>query len=472
MHSELCGLPIEKLAPLLARKKVSPVEVLEAVLERIERSQPILNAYLTVTAEAARGDAARAEREITKGRYRGPLHGIPISLKDNIWTRGVRTTAGSKVLADFIPEQDATVARRLRRAGAILVGKTNLHEFAFGFTTNNPHYGPTRNPWDVERIPGGSSGGSAAAVAAGLCAASVGTDTGGSVRVPAALCGIIGLKPTYGRVSCHGTVPLAKSLDHVGVLARKVADVAILLGAIAGRDPLDLTTADAPVPDYQHRLRQRPRKLRLGWPREHFRERLDGEVRRALEAARRSFEQMGARVEEVRLPHVHQTPEAGASMAYAEALAVHQALGYYPARIADYSPELRALLEAGTKVRAVDYLLAFETQKAARADFEAAFERVDAILAPTVPVPAPHIGEESVVLDGKRETLRSAFLRLNRPANLTGLPAISIPCGFTRGALPIGLQIIGRAFDEAGLLRIALAYEEANEWSERRPPGI
>jgi len=472
MHTELCGLPIEKLAHLLAKKKASPVEVLEAILQHIERSQPILNAYLTVTAEAARRDAARAEREITRGRYRGPLHGIPISLKDNIWTRGVRTTAGSKVLADFIPEQDATVARRLRRAGAILVGKTNLHEFAFGFTTNNPHYGPTRNPWDVARIPGGSSGGSAAAVAAGLCAASIGTDTGGSVRVPAALCGIIGLKPTYGRVSCHGVVPLAKSLDHVGVLARKVADVAIVLGAIAGRDPLDPTTANAPVPDYQHGLRQRRRKLRLGWPREHFRERLDGEVRRALEAARGSFEQRGAQVEEVRLPHVHQTPEASALIAHAEALAAHQAAGYYPARISDYSPELRALLEAGNKVRAVDYLLGFQTQKAARADFEAAFERVDAILAPTVPVPAPHIGEESVVLDGKRETLRSAFLRLNRPANLTGLPAISIPCGFTRGGLPIGLQIIGPAFDEAELLRIAFAYEDANGWSERRPPGI
>jgi aspartyl-tRNA(Asn)/glutamyl-tRNA(Gln) amidotransferase subunit A len=318
IHTELCGLPIEKLAPLLARKKVSPVEVLEAILQRIERLQPILNAYLTVTAEAARRDAARAEREITKGRYRGPLHGIPIALKDNISTRG------------------------------------------------------------VERIPGGSSGGSAAGVAAGLCAASIGTDTGGSIRVPAALCGTVGLKPSYGRVSCHGVVPLAKSLDHVGVLARKVADVAILLGAIAGHDPLDPTTANTPVPDYQHWLRQRRRKLRLGWPREHFWERLDGEVQHALEAARRSFEQMGARVEEVSLPHAQQTPEASASIAHAEALAAHQAAGYYPARMADYSPELRTLLEAGNNVRAVDYLLGFETQKAARADFDAAFERVDA----------------------------------------------------------------------------------------------
>ncbi|HEY1865589.1 MAG TPA: amidase, partial [Candidatus Acidoferrales bacterium] len=241
---------IEQLSPLLARKKISPVELVELFLHRIEVLNPRLNAFLTVTTELALEQARAAERELMRGHCRGPLHGIPIALKDNIWTRGVRTTAGSLILRDFVPTADAGVARRLRRAGAILLGKTNLHEFAYGITSENPHYGPTRNPWDTARISGGSSGGSAAAIAAGLCVASVGTDTGGSIRVPAALCGIVGLKPTFGRVTRHGVVPLALSFDHVGPLARSAADAAILLGILAGRDPLDPATMAQPREDF------------------------------------------------------------------------------------------------------------------------------------------------------------------------------------------------------------------------------
>ena len=468
---DIAFLSIAELAPLIRSRKLSPVELAEAALECIERWNPRLNAFLTVTAEEARRTAARAEKEIRQGHYRGPLHGIPLSLKDNIWTRGVRTTAGSKVLADFVPEEDAHVVTRLRRAGAVLVGKTNLHEFAYGVTTNNAHYGPTRNPWDTERIPGGSSGGSAAATATGMCVASVGSDTGGSIRIPAALCGLVGLKPTFGRVSCHGVVPLAKSLDHVGPITRCVADAAILLRTLAGFDARDTNTTRKPVPDYAGSLKRGAHRLRLGWPREYFLERLDEDVRRAIEAVRESFEALGATCKEVSLPLLNQSVEPSTNMAFAEATHFHRSAGYYPARKIDYSGELIERLEAGEKVSAVDYLRSFDVQKQARAEFEGAFAQVDAILAPTVPIAAPRIEERKLWIGEEEETVRSALIRLNRPANFTGLPAISLPCGFTKQGLPIGLQIIGRASDEARVLQVAHAYEQANPWRLRRPPG-
>ncbi len=470
-EAELVFASIEQVAALFARQKLSPVELLQMFLRRIERLNPQLNAYVSVTVEQALTRARRLEKEIRQ-RHRGPLHGILVSLKDNIWTRGVRTTAGAKILSDFIPGEDATVVHRLRRAGAIVLGKTNLHEFAYGVTTNNPHFGPTRNPWDTTRIPGGSSGGSAAAVAAGLCFASLGSDTGGSIRIPAALCGIVGLKPTFGRVSCHGVVPLCPSFDHVGLLARTVADAAILLGGVAGHDRLDGTTARRLVPDYRSGLRRPLRKFRLGRPREYFWEKLDAEVRRAVEAASLSFERCGAVVEEISLPHIAESVEPSTHIALAEARYFHESAGYFPARAADYSEEVRKRLEMGAKVRAVDYLKALEVRKVVQGDFEAAFARVDAILAPTAPIVAPRISEERVRIGSEEESVRSALLRLNRPANLTGLPAISVPCGFTPAGLPVGLQLIGRAFDEATLLRIACAYEQATEWHKQHPPPI
>jgi aspartyl-tRNA(Asn)/glutamyl-tRNA(Gln) amidotransferase subunit A len=448
------------------------VELTEAALAQIERFNPALNAFITVTAEEARRQAARAEQEIRRGRCRGPLHGIPLSLKDNIQTRGIRTTAGSKVLADFIPEEDAFIVRKLRRAGAVLVGKTNLHEFAYGVTTNNPHYGPARNPWDAERIPGGSSGGAAVAVATGMCVAAVGSDTGGSIRIPAALCGVVGLKPTFGRVSCRGVVPLAPSLDHVGPLARCVGDTAIVLQAIAGYDPQDTQSAKQAVPDFRGGLRRLGRRVRLGLPREYFFERLEKEVHRAVQAARACLEKLGAQVEEISLPLIGESVEPSTQMAFAEALHVHQSAGWYPARKDDYSEELRRRLEAGVEIRAADYLRAFDAQKMVRDDFVQAFERVDTILAPTTPMAASRVGENSVTIDGEEETVRSALIRLNRPANFTGLPAISLPCGFTRAGLPVGLQLIGPAFGEARLLQIARLYEQAGGWIDRRPPAV
>jgi aspartyl-tRNA(Asn)/glutamyl-tRNA(Gln) amidotransferase subunit A len=467
--TELHFQSLEQVAILLGRKKLSPVELVDSILARIVRLNPRLNAYISVVGEQARAQARTAEREIFRRRYRGSLHGVPVALKDNICTRGVRTTAGSKILADFVPDADATVARRLARAGAILIGKTNLHEFAYGVTTENPHYGSTRNPWAQDRIPGGSSGGSAAALAAGMCFGSVGTDTGGSIRIPASLCGIVGLKPTFGRVSCAGVVPLARTLDHTGPLARSVTDVAILLRAIAGRDALDPSTARAGVPDYPHALRGRLGRLRLGWPEDYFFERTDEEVLSAVESAARQLEKLGAKIEKVALPKVSGSEEPSNRIALAEARQYHERMGYFPARAAEYGEDVRKRLDAGRDVAAVDYLQALEARRQSQAEFEAAFRRVDAILAPTTPVAAPRLGEKLITLGGEQESVRAALIRLNRPANFTGLPAISIPCGFTRGELPIGLQLIGRPWEEARLLQIALAYERATEWHTRHP---
>jgi aspartyl-tRNA(Asn)/glutamyl-tRNA(Gln) amidotransferase subunit A len=470
---------IEALSGLYSRKELSPVEQVTRFFERISLLNVQLNAYLTITREQAISAARSSEHRFQRGAGRGPLDGIPIAIKDNIWTQGVRTTAGSKFLADFIPRTDSRVVGRLRRAGAIILGKTNLHEFAYGVTSENPHYGAVRNPWDTSRIAGGSSGGSAVAVAAGLCAAALGTDTGGSVRIPAALCGVVGLKPTFGRVSCCGTVPLAPSFDHVGPIARTVGDAALLLGVMAGRDAADAATLAQPrlrpfgsIRELSSRLRPRFTKrhlLRLGWPREYFFDRVADDVRRSVEAAACSFEEMGAIVEEVSLPHVFDGDEPSTTMALAEATHVHRAAGWFPQHEADYGEDVRTRLKMGDDIRAAAYLAALEVRRRVRTDFETALEKVDAIIAPTVPVTAPRLGEAKIEIGGAEETVRSALIRLNRPGNFTGLPAISIPCGWTRAGLPIGLQLLGRAWQEERLLGIARLFEEAHPELRRRP---
>src|SRR5260370_18481092 len=392
-EDSLAFATIEELSVLLAKHKVSPVELTEQFLRRIEQYNPRLNAYLTVTAEHALAAARRAEKELTRRRGLSggsrPLLGIPIALKDNIWTRGIRTTAGSKVLRDFVPAKDATVVRKLARAGAILLGKTNLHECAYGITTNNAHHGPAHNPWRLDRIPGGSSGGSAVAIAAGLSVASVGTDTGGSIRIPAAMCGIVGLKPTFGRVSVFGVIPLATSFDHVGPLARSVADSAILLGLLAGRDPLDPASSARPVEDFSAIFRKPLRKIRPRRPREHFWAKLDDEVRRATEAAVREMEKHGATVREISLPHLGESADAATNISLAEACYCHEAAGDFPAHAKEYSEEVRQRIDAGGKVLATQYLAGLDVQKRVHAEFDAALQEVDAIVAPTVPAPAP-----------------------------------------------------------------------------------
>jgi aspartyl-tRNA(Asn)/glutamyl-tRNA(Gln) amidotransferase subunit A len=472
-EDSLAFTTIEELAALLAKRKISPVELTEIFLRRIERQNPALNAFLAVTAETALAAARRAEKQLLRSRSSSrqnlPLLGIPIALKDNIWTRGIRSTAGSKILREFVPAEDSTVAHRLARAGAVLLGKTNLNEFAYGITGANAHYGPVRNPWAHGRISGGSSAGSAAAIAAGLCAGSIGTDTGGSIRVPSAFCGTVGLKPTFGRVSVFGTMPLSPSFDHVGPMARSVADAAILLGVIAGRDPRDRAASPKPVEDYRGALKKPLRKFRLGRPRELYWETLDREVRHAAEAAVRVMEKRGATIKEVSLPHLKEVREAATDISLAEALHVHEAAGYFPARAADYGEDVRQRIGSGNKVPAHRYLAAFDVRRRLLAEFDEVFREVDAIVAPTLPVPAPPIDAESVRIEGEELDTRRVVVGHSRPANFTGLPAISVPCGFTRDGLPVGLQLIGPAFQEAALLRIAYSYEQATGWGKRHP---
>ncbi len=464
-ESELAFVSIQQAARLLRRKEISPVELVDTALARIERWNPHLRAFITVLADQARSQAKRAEREIRRGEARSVLHGIPVSLKDNFWTRGIGTTAGSKILAEFVPDKDSNVTVALSRAGAVLLGKTNLHEFAYGITGENPHYGSSRNPWAPERISGGSSGGSTVAVATGMGFASVGTDTGGSIRVPAALCGIVGLKPTFGLVSTEGVVPLGVSFDHVGPLARSVSDACIVLEAIAGEYPRGTAR-----PNYRTLAKNRPRHLHLGWPGDFFFERVNPEIQAAIEAAARKFESIGARIGEVALPHVADAVDRATNMVVAEASYYHESQGYYPARAQEYGADVRGHLEWGHNLRAVDYLGGVEARRLVEADFDAALEQVEAILAPTSPIPAPPIGQSQVRIAGERETaVRAELLRMTRASNLTGLPAISIPCGFTRDGLPIGLQLIGRRWGEARLLAIALAYEESTDWHRRHP---
>jgi len=463
---ELAYLTIEQAARLLRRKEVSPTELVEAALARIERWNPELTAFLTVLSESAKRQARAAERELRRGRAKSALHGIPICLKDNFRTRRVRTTAGSKILANFVPDRDSDVAARLARAGAILLGKTNMHEFAYGITSENPHYGTPRNPWARERITGGSSGGSAAAVTTGMGFASVGTDTGGSIRVPAALCGIVGLKPTCGLVSVDGVVPLAPSFDHAGPIARSVADTCIVLEAIAGDYP-----RGEKRPDHQKLRQARRPRIRVGWPKQYFFERIDEDVRHAMEDAAKVLEsELGVRIVEVSLPRLAGAIDEASNLVVAEASFYHESQGYYPARAAEYGDDVRGHLEWGHKLRAVDYLRGAAKRREIEEDFAAAFERVDVIVAPTSPIPAPRIGTTEVQAAGERETtVRAELLRMTRPANLTGLPAISVPCGFTSEGLPVGLQLMGPRWGEEKLLSIALVYEEATDWHTRHP---
>jgi len=460
--SDLAFASIDQIGKLFRQRKLSPVELTRLLLTRIDRLNPKLNAYLTVTHDLALSQAKKAESELfaprgRKGhRDRGPLHGIPISLKDNIYTKDIRTTAGSKILKDFVPQHDAQVVSQLKEAGAILLGKTNMHEFAYGVTTNNPHFGPTRNPWDLSRIPGGSSGGSAAAVAAGLCYGSIGTDTGGSIRIPAALCGVIGLKPTFGRVSVADVIPLSPRLDCVGPLARSSSDATLLLDPIFVRGKSE--------PPLRSAIDSRsPYKFRIGVPEEFFLKIISVEVEYAFEEALRVFRKLGAKLKEVSIPLLHETEDAGNQIAWAEATHYHQHAGWFPAHAADYGEDVRTRLELGSKVPATTYLQAMQLRDSFIEHFHAAMDKakLDALVVPTTPIPSPLIGEETTPVCGANHPTRALLLRNNRPANLAGLPAISIPCSPSPDGLPIGLQLIGSVCDEAVLLDIAHSLELA-----------
>jgi aspartyl-tRNA(Asn)/glutamyl-tRNA(Gln) amidotransferase subunit A len=460
---------IEELSKLLARKKISPVELTELYLSRIERLNPKLNAFITVTSENALAEARTAERELLRGKRRGALHGIPIALKDNIWTKGIRTTMGSSILRELLPSEDATVVRKLRRAGAIVLGKTNLHEFAYGVTSENPHYGPVRNPWKTDRIAGGSSGGSAVAVAAGLCAAAIGSDTGGSIRIPSAFCGVVGLKPTFGRVSVYGVFPLAPSFDHVGPIARSALDAALVLACIAARDPLDPASLARSESDFRPALKRK--RARLGSPKEHFWANLDSAVRKITERAVADFGKSGAEVEEISLPSIRAGVEAANLIAAVEATKVHERAGYFPARANEYGTDVRCRLEQGGATRALDYLAAQDVMRRAREEVEVALKTMDAIVIPTTTIAAPPMGSERVRVGEMEMPLRGALVDLNRPGNFTGLPAISTPCGITEDGLPVALEFIGRRFDDGRLISIANLFAQTlRDRQPMRPP--
>jgi aspartyl-tRNA(Asn)/glutamyl-tRNA(Gln) amidotransferase subunit A len=454
---------IAEVARLFRAGKLSPVQLTDLMLERIERFNPRLNAFITVAAEYARAQAKKAEAELSVTRRRktavdlGPLHGIPISLKDNICTAGIRTTAGSAVLRDLIPREDAPVVTRLKQGGAVILGKTNMHEFAYGVTTNNPHYLAARNPWDVSKISGGSSGGSAVALAAGLCFGSIGTDTGGSIRIPAALCGVTGLKPTRDRIDARRVIPLSPTLDCVGPMARTAGDASTLFGAILGHEGQSRAAG-------RKATFRNLSKLRLGVPREFFFDVISVIVEKLFQSALLSLRRLGAKIVDVSIPLLLETESAGNRIGWAEATHYHQQSGWFPARATEYSEDVRSRLEAGTKVSATAYLEALDQRQKfihqLRAVMEAA--KLDALVVPTVPIEAPAIGEENIRIGATEYPTRALLLRLNRPANLAGVPAISVPCGFTPEGLPIGLQFIGNANGEDTLLSIAKAYERLN----------
>jgi aspartyl-tRNA(Asn)/glutamyl-tRNA(Gln) amidotransferase subunit A len=452
----MIDLNISEASELLRRKEVSPVELANACLDRIERLNPVLNAFITVTHESARAQARVAEDEIQRGEWRGLLHGIPIGLKDLIDTAGVRTTCGSALFADRVPTEDAFVVQRLKRAGAVLLGKQNLQEFAYGGTSASSHYGAVHNPWDPDHIAGGSSGGSAAAVAAGMCFAAIGTDTGGSIREPAAFCGIVGLKPTYGRVNTRGVFPLSWSLDHVGPLCRSVRDAAIMLEAIAGYDALDATCVDWPAEEYAKAFNVKT-DFRIGLVRQPFFADLDTDIELAMNEAIEVTRRMSVELKKVDVPAVPTGVQAP------EVYAVHKS--YYANSPELYRPWMRERLAQAAAADTAAYVADRFALERVRRTVNDVFAEVDLLITPTTPVPPITIEEASNMSPNPAGEL---WLRNTRPFNAYGLPTISIPCGFTKAGLPIGLQIAGPRFGEGRVLAFAHAFEQGTDWHKRR----
>ena len=450
-------MTIREAAQLLRERSVSAVELTTSAIGRIERRNPKLNAFITITADQALERARQADRELAAGQDRGPLHGIPIALKDLFATRGIRTTAGSKVYENYVPPADDAVVEKLEAAGAVSVGKLNQHELAYGITSANPHFGPVHNPWNPEHIPGGSSGGSGAAVAAGIVFAAMGSDTGGSIRIPASFCGTVGLKPTYGRVSRHGVFPLAYSLDHMGPLTRSVRDAAIVLNAIAGFDSRDPACSRHPVVDYVPGEECNIRGLRIGLPQNFYLDRLDPEVEASVRGAIARAESLKAVVKPVTVPDVPALNAVARVILLAEASAVMEP---FLDRRDRFGADVLALLDQGRLLPAVDYVNAQRLRLRMQREFAALWSQVDCLLLPTTPNTAPVIGQTSVRLGGSDEDVRLATTRLVRGINALGWPALSIPCGLSASGLPTGLQIVAAPFQEELILRVGAALED------------
>jgi aspartyl-tRNA(Asn)/glutamyl-tRNA(Gln) amidotransferase subunit A len=459
-HAELLSFDVATLATKFRAREISPVEVTEAYLERIETLDEKILAYITVTADLARAAARLAETEIVGGDWRGPFHGVPIALKDLCYTRGTLTTGGSKILADFVPDFDCTLWARLHQAGAVLLGKLNLHEFASGATSTNPHWGTCRNPYNLERIPGGSSGGSGAAIVAKLAAATIGTDTGGSIRIPAAFCGCVGMKQTWSRVSRYGVLPLADSLDHAGPITRTVRDAALMLQIVAGRDPRDSTSSTEPVPDYAAALTGDLKGVRIGIIAALL-SGLSDEVALSFNAALRQLRTLGAEVEEVEIANIDMCSTIATNIMFAEAAEYHEQ--WMRTRAHDYGQDVRRMLEAGMLTPAIYYVRAQRSRAAILAEMLKALDRFTVLVAPTAAIPAPRIdvGGRALADSGEPVDMVASVLRFTAPFNVTGQPALAIPTGLSPNGLPLSMQIIGGPFDEATVFRVANAYERA-----------
>jgi len=483
---ELYQLTIHELQGMLKKGETTAQDVTESVLNRIKTVDGKVSAYITVTEEVAIGQAKEADRRIKAGGASSPLLGISIAVKDNMCTDGIKTTCASKILANFRPPYDATVVERLKQAGYVLCGKPNMDEFAMGSSTENSGFFVTKNPWDLSRIPGGSSGGSAAAVAADECIASLGSDTGGSIRQPAACCGVVGLKPTYGRVSRYGLVAFASSLDQIGPITKDVTDTAILMNVISGHDPKDSTSANIPAPDFTRSLKKNVKGMKIGMPKEYFIEGMDREVERAVKDAVKTLEGLGATVVEVSLPHtsyavatyyILATSEASSNLARYDGVKYgFRAQGakdlldtYLQTRSQGFGPEVKRRIMLGTYALSAGYYDAYykkgqQVRTLIKRDFDDSFKTVDVIATPTAPTAAFKIGEKSA--DPLQMYLSDIF---TISVNLAGIPAIAIPCGFTSENLPVGLQLLGRHFDEESIIHAAYAYEQATEWHRRKP---
>ncbi len=484
---ELPFLTLKQSSELIKSKELSPVELTQSVLDRIEKLDNSLNSYITVLSESALSSSKQAEDDIASGKYIGPLHGVPISLKDIFLLKDVPATCGSKMLENFIAPYNATVTQKLLDSGAVVVGKNNMDEFAMGSSCETSYYGAVKNPWDTDRVPGGSSGGSASATAAMLSIASVGTDTGGSIRQPASLCGVVGMKPTYGRVSRYGMIAFASSLDQAGPLTQTVEDTAIILNAISGHDTADSTCVDIPVPDFTVALTQDIKGIKLGIPKEYFIDGLDAEVNDATQKAIAVLEGLGAEIVEISLPHTEYAVSTYYIIAPSEAssnLARYDGVKYgYRSSNADslhdmyvntraegFGAEVKRRIMLGTYALSAGYydayyLKAQQVRTLIKKDFDQAFTEVDAIVAPTSPETAFKIGEKT---DDPLKMYLSDVLTI--PCNIAGLPGISVPCGISSAGLPIGLQIIGKLFDEETVLRVAHNFEQCTDWHKKRPP--
>jgi aspartyl-tRNA(Asn)/glutamyl-tRNA(Gln) amidotransferase subunit A len=458
--AELVAMTISEVAPKIESGEISPVELTEAALAHLDRMQPVLNSFITILHDQAMNEAREQEAALMRGEYLGPLHGIPIGIKDNIAVAGIRATVGSKVLANHVSEEDALVVSRCKQAGAIILGKENMEEFAAGSTSNNIHYGPVHNPWNLDHIPGGSSGGGGANVASGVTFASLGTDLGGSVRGPANFCGIVGMKQTFGRVSQRGLMVTSFNGDHIGPLTRSVRDSALVLQAIAGFDPLDPSTVPVPVPDFSESLGEGLRGLTMGVPSNYYFDLMEPEVETAVRQAINALEELGVEAREVSIPSMEYFGALRIA-AMADGIVAHEP--YLERGREDYGPTVLYRTLAGQFVLGRDYSKAMKVQRIIKEEYAQVFQDVDVLITPSSPIAAWRIDQDTVTIGGQDYPVRGPgagmTARCTSPSNATGLPAMSVPCGFTQAGLPIGLQLIGRPFEEQVLLQIAHAYE-------------